>query len=121
MLTKEARHYNHVTFISIAKHFMLHCKLIYMLSMLYVRLTIEVKVGIPESFKVGWHPKKITGSSHLKCCSGLNTMLTLFWGDPIRLHSLCARLPQGGGGGEGKRISKRGLFWNNIKEESANF
>ena len=120
MLTKEARHYNHVTFISIAKHFMLHCKLIYMLSMLYVRLTIEVKVGIPESFKVGWHPKKITGSSHLKCCSGLNTMLTLFWGDPIRLHSLCARLPQGGGGGD-KRISKGGLFWNNIKEESANF
>ena len=38
----------------------------YMLSMLYVRLTIKVKVGIPESFKVGWYPHKITGSSHLK-------------------------------------------------------
>ena len=37
-----------------------------MLSMLYVRLTIKVKVGIPESFKVGWYPHKITGSSHLK-------------------------------------------------------
>ena len=36
-----------------------------MLSMLYVRLTIKVKVGIPESVKVGWHPHK-TGSSHLK-------------------------------------------------------
>ena len=36
-----------------------------MLSMLYVRLMIKVKVGIPESFKVGWYPHKITGSSHL--------------------------------------------------------
>ena len=34
--------------------------------MLYVALTIKVKVGIPESFKVGWYPHKITGSSHLK-------------------------------------------------------
>ena len=41
------------------------CRLIYMLFMLYVRLTIKVKVGIPESFKVGWYPDKITGSSHL--------------------------------------------------------
>ena len=45
---------------------MLYCRLIYMLAMLYVRLTIKVKVGIPESFKVGWYPPKITGSSHLK-------------------------------------------------------
>ena len=44
---------------------MLCCRLIYMLSMLYVRLTIKVKVGIPESFKVGRYPHKITGSSHL--------------------------------------------------------
>ena len=36
-----------------------------MLSILYVRLTIKVKVGIPESFKVGWYPPKKTGSSHL--------------------------------------------------------
>ena len=41
-----------------------------MLSMLYVRLTIKVKVGIPESFKVGWYPHKITGSSHLKTSTG---------------------------------------------------
>ena len=27
---------------------------------------IKVKVGIPESFKVGWYPPKKTGSSHLK-------------------------------------------------------
>ena len=33
--------------------------------MLYVRLTIKVKAGIPELFKVGWYPHKITGSSHL--------------------------------------------------------
>ena len=37
-----------------------------MLPMLYVRLTIKVKVGIPENFKAGWYPHKITGSSHLK-------------------------------------------------------
>ena len=37
-----------------------------MLSILRVRLTIKVKVGIPESFKVGWYPPKKTGSSHLK-------------------------------------------------------
>ena len=46
---------------------LLYCRLIYMLSgMLHVRLTIKVKVGIPESFKVGWYPHKITGWSHLK-------------------------------------------------------
>ena len=50
----------------IAKNFMLYCRLIYMLSILCVRLTIKVKVGIPESFKVGWYPSKKTGSSHLK-------------------------------------------------------
>ena len=32
-----------------------------MLSMLYVRFTIKVKVGIPESFKVGRYQHKITG------------------------------------------------------------
>ena len=35
---------------------MLYCRLIYMLSILCVRLTIKVKVGLPESFKVGWYP-----------------------------------------------------------------
>ena len=34
--------------------------------MLDVRLTIKVKAGIPESFKLGWYPHKITGSSYLK-------------------------------------------------------
>ena len=29
-----------------------------MLSILRVRLTIKVKVGIPESFKLGWYPPK---------------------------------------------------------------
>ena len=37
-----------------------------MLSILCVILTTKVKVGIPESFKVGWYPLKKTGSSHLK-------------------------------------------------------
>ena len=27
----------------------------------HVRLTIKLKVRIPESFKVGWYPHKITG------------------------------------------------------------
>ena len=47
---KEAWHYNHVTFTPIAKNFMLYCRLIKMLSMLYVRLMTKVTVGIPESF-----------------------------------------------------------------------
>ena len=66
---KGAWHYNHVTFTPMAKNFMLYCRLIYMLSILCVRLTIKVKVGMPESFKVGWYPPsppKKTGSSHLK-------------------------------------------------------
>ena len=32
-----------------------------MLSILCVRLKIKVKVGIPESFKVGWYPAKKLG------------------------------------------------------------
>ena len=67
---KEAWHYNHVIFTPIAKNFMLCCRLIYTLSMLYVRLRIKVNEGIPESFKVGWYPHKITGSSHLNCKLG---------------------------------------------------
>ena len=63
---KGAWHYNHVTFTPIAKNFMLYCRLIYMLSILCARLTIKVKVGIQESFKVGWYPPQKTGSSHLK-------------------------------------------------------
>ena len=47
-----------VIFSPIAENFMLYCRLIYMLSILCVRLTIKVKVGIPESFKVGWYPPK---------------------------------------------------------------
>ena len=58
---KGAWHYNHVTFTPIAKYFMLYCRLIYMLSILCVRLTIKVKVGIPENFKVGWYPPKKLG------------------------------------------------------------
>ena len=63
---KGAWHYNHGTFTPIAKKFMLYCRLIYMLSILCVRLTIKVKVGIPESFKVGWEPPQKTRLSHLK-------------------------------------------------------
>ena len=45
-----------------------------MLSMLYVRLTIKVKVEIPESFKVGWYRHILTGSSHLKDLPPLSVM-----------------------------------------------
>ena len=62
---KGAWHYNHVAFTPIAKNFMLYCRLIYVLSILSVRLTIKVKVGMPESFKVEWYPPQKTGSSHL--------------------------------------------------------
>ena len=58
---KGAWHYNHVTSTPIAKNFMLYCRLIYMLSILCVRHMIKVKVGIPESFKVGWYPPKKLG------------------------------------------------------------
>ena len=63
---REAWHNNHVTSTPIAKNVMLDCRLIFMLSMLHVRLTIKEKVGIPESFNIGWYPHRITGSSHLK-------------------------------------------------------
>ena len=45
------------------------------LSLLCVRLTIKVKVGIPESFKVGWYPPKKTGSSHLNTGQSSKTFL----------------------------------------------
>ena len=67
---KGAWHYNHVTFTPIAQNFMLYCRLIYMLSILCVRLTINVKVGIPESFKVGWYPPKKLGRVTFKDACG---------------------------------------------------
>ena len=48
---KGAWHYNHVTFTPIAKNFILYCRLIYMLSILCVRLTIKVKVGITRELQ----------------------------------------------------------------------
>ena len=63
---KGAWHYNHVIFTPIAKKIRIYCRLIYMLSILCFRLTIKVKMGIPENFKVGWYPPKKTGSSQLQ-------------------------------------------------------
>ena len=67
---KGAWPYSQVIFAPIAQNFMLYyCGLIYMLSILCVRLTIKVKVGIPESFKVGWYSppqKKKLGRVTLK-------------------------------------------------------
>ena len=82
---KGAWHYNHVTFTPIAKNFMLYWRLIYMLSILWVRLTINVKVGLPESFKVGWYPPKKAGSSHLKLLiSSTLTNLCCFFVTEVR-------------------------------------
>ena len=85
---KGAWHYNHVTFTPIPKNFMLYCRLIYMLSILCVRLTIKVKVGIPESFKVGWYPPKKTGSSHLKCVSDTSVLGTFVLTLPLYVPCL---------------------------------
>ena len=70
-------HYNHVTFTPIAKNFMLYCRVIYTVSILCVRLTIKVKVGIPDSLKVGWYLPKKTGSSHLNNVWNLNSISML--------------------------------------------
>ena len=56
-----------------------------MLSILCVRLTIKVKVGIPESFKVGWYSSKKTGSSQLYAKA--KTMLPEEDGVPLEADS----------------------------------
>ena len=70
-----------------------------MLSILCVRLTIKVKAGIPESFKVGWYPLKKTGSSHLKYrCRA--TSLTLLTGKIKDSHAIMVK----------KSYTNKGLF-----------
>ena len=91
---KGAWHHNHVTFTPIAKNFMLYCRLIYMLSILCVRLTIKVKVGIPESFKVGWYPPKKTGSSHLKVIHAISTPLPSRFGQKFSLNQRSAHISE---------------------------
>ena len=88
---KGAWHYNHVTFTPITKNSMLYCRLIYMLSILCVRLTIKLKVGIPESFKVGWYPPKKTGSSHLKE-NAMRKFFSWFLTECV-INNLCQTLP----------------------------
>ena len=94
---KGAWHYNHVTFTPIAKNIMLYCRLIYMLSILCVRLTTKVKVGIPESFKVGWYPpppKKNMGRVTLKSCFTYTPQISLLYdiiGEIIASNILQAR------------------------------
>ena len=58
-----------------------------MLSILCVRLTIKVKVGIPESLKVGWYPpKKKLGRVTL---SSLMFVLYVFWGRRSFIDPIC--------------------------------
>ena len=98
---KEASHFNHVTFTSIAKNFMLYCRLIHMLSTLYVRLKVKVKVGIPESLKVEWYSHKINGSSHLNFeqftyptakKSTFSSVALLIWGFALVLNITAIKL-----------------------------
>ena len=90
-------HYNHMTFTPIAKNFMLYCRLIYMLSILCVRLTIKVNVGIPDSFKVGWYPPKKTGSSHLnsslKSCYNNTYQNSVVINSSINIAGICTSPP----------------------------
>ena len=86
---KGAWHYNHVAFTPIAKNFMLYCRLIYMLSILCVRLTIKVKVGIPESFKVGWYPPKKLGRVTLTKFIFVFARFEIILGRPIYLTRRC--------------------------------
>ena len=62
---KGAWHYNHVKFTPIAKNIMLYCRLIYMLSILFVRLTIKSKGGDTRELQSRTVPHQKTGSSHL--------------------------------------------------------
>ena len=72
---KGAWRYNHVTFTPIAKNFILYCRLIYMLSILCVKLTIKVKVGDTRELQSRLVPPKKTGSSHLKAVGDTNQFL----------------------------------------------
>ena len=72
---------------------MLHCRLIYMLSILCVRLTIKVKVGIPEIFKVGWYPppppqKKKLGRATLRPVNKKNKEITKIFQDTPKIFKL---------------------------------
>ena len=71
---------------------MLHCRLIYMLSILCVRLTIKVKVGIPEIFKVGWYPpppqKKKLGRVTLRPVNKKNKEITKIFQDTPKIFKL---------------------------------
>ena len=55
-----------------------------MLSILCVRLTIKVKVGIPESFKVGWYPPKKLGRVTLNP-DFMDFLIAVRWEIPKRI------------------------------------
>ena len=67
-----------------------------MLSILCVRLTIKVKVGIPESYKVGWYPPKklgrVTLNTVVKCNLVRRALFPGFGGGAPHLQSLGTRL-----------------------------
>ena len=95
---KGAWHYNHVTFTPIVKFFLLYCRLIYTLSILCVELTIKAKVGIPESFKVGWYRQQKTGLTHLKQLTRIQLVsdpTSDFTGCHIKLYSNIKIIPPG--------------------------
>ena len=85
-----------------------------MLSILCVRLTVKVKVGIPESFKVGWYPLKKTGSSHLNSRNLSLDCLLIQYG--CNIVDFCIHLP-GVLTSPAKNISNPLLSGSNIPSE----
>ena len=85
-----------------------------MLSILCVRLTVKVKVGIPESFKVGWYPLKKTGSSHLNSHNLSLDCLLIQYG--CNIVDFCIHLP-GVLTSPAKNISNPLLSGSNIPSE----
>ena len=109
---KGAWHYNHVTFAPIVKHFMLYCRLIYMLSILCVRLTIKVKVEIPESLKVEWYPPKKLGRVTLSCFENYQSRENF---EPQDRHSSDSVCIPGLLTGRGRKSQISRDFWGQIR------
>ena len=64
---KEAWHYNNVIFTPIVKKFMPYCRLIYMLSLLYVTLNL---FALRQKIEFGFCEKKIGIFLILETCDG---------------------------------------------------
>ena len=91
---------------------MLYCRLIYMLSILCVRLTIKVKVEIPESLKVGWYPPKKLGRVTLSCFENYQSRENF---EPQDRHSSDSVCIPGLLTGRGRKSQISRDFWGQIR------